>query len=196
MGFFVDSEKIYSVGDCIRTNESALNVIDYLLCIDKDGYEYQRIPRNTKEDHSYMFEFDEPGEYTLYLASSNAYGYVESQKYTITVNADITPGTETTVTRTRMAYNYVLIDYLSFHIKLRKNIPRGLLIVGIYDKYGRLLHTETEKFDTILDNRDTISFLIPEIVGIVGATNAKVMIWDNLNNMKPLCKSEIIPSLP
>jgi len=95
---------------------------------------------------------------------------------------NIPPKTATTVTSSGE-------DYI-FNISIT-NPTNGVIIVSTFDNLGRMVEVKTAPITA-----STINVPIT-MSNNRGAINAKVMIWDGFNNMKPLIlEPEVISSLP
>ncbi len=92
------------------------------------------------------------------------------------------PSTSTIVTLQNQSYK--------FDINVANPINESICIVTTYADDGKLIEMQ------IIPMTVGTSNIILTMKKNLSATNAKVMIWDKLNTMQPLCDPEIIPTLP
>ena len=130
------------------------------------------------------------GSYRVFIQSVNS--NIAINGYAIFTNGDMVyfdviypsnapPTTNTTVTTSEENYN------LNVSIT---NPTNGRLIVSTFNNAGRMIETRTEPITATTTN-------VPlTFVRNLGATNAKVMIWDGFDNMRPLILAPEVVSLP
>jgi len=127
-----------------------------------------------------------PGDWRFFVTAGNTTGWSTNSEYWYTMNVSTPPkasAIKTITAVTAQAQNY------NFNINIT-NPTNGTLIIATYNNAGKLIETKTATITTTTTN-------IPLTMSkTLGATNAKIMIWDSLSTMQPLCESEIVTTLP
>ena|GEM_PF-5677551 len=124
------------------------------------------------------------GEYTAYLYAWNSFGF-----------ANTTPNVKFKVYSNHFAvltYSTVDIknDNYKFDVAISNTTNNATLILATYNSTGKLIELKTAPITETTTN-------IPITMSkSLGATSAKVIVWDNLTSMQPLCAPEIIQTLP
>lgn len=167
------NKTVISTGENIIFNFEADFATNYVLGIDKKGYGRISTP-NVGTDSSYTTSFLETGIYSVYATCYNELGGCDSSKI------------EFIVIDEKSTFCIQNSDSVRIIKKINGNSNNYSCIIALYQnrKLVKYLNKPNLNGTTILDETILCSDEYDEI---------KVMVWNGLSTLKPLCDAEVIP---
>jgi uncharacterized protein YraI len=123
-----------------------------------------------------------PGNYSAYIDScKTGWSATKSKTIKFTVTSQ-SVYSKTTISQQENDYN--------FSVAIANPVLNSAVILTTYTSDNRLAEIKRTKITS------TSSPILLSMSATPGVTNAKVMVWEGLGAMQPLCEPEIIPLLP
>lgn len=155
----------YRIGETVNFTFSYKYTTSVSLGINKDGKRYSQ-PEVT-EKNSYATSFSEEGTYSVYVSGWSQSGYEDSKKVTFTVyNPDAIP-----------SIPFTIVSHGSYSdVRNTALLPQTATVIIAELTDGALTDITSELY----------TFTANETKSFEHSENARVFVWDTLDNMRPL----------
>ncbi|MBE7030027.1 MAG: CHAP domain-containing protein [Ruminococcaceae bacterium] len=168
------NKTVVNTGESITFTSEADYATNYVLGIDKKGVGRISTP-NIGTNNSYTTSFSELGIYSVYATCYNELGGCDSSKIEFIVIDDKSV--------------FCIQNSTSLRVVKKLNINKNnySCIIALYED-GKMVNFKNKS------NLNGIIILDETILCSEKYDTIKIMVWDSLSTLKPLCEAEVIPS--